>query len=340
MRIGGRLYVVGGRAGGTLFDVVEVFDPVTGSWSGGSRACRPRAAASAPASSTACCMPSGGKATRRVRSAPSRNAEAYDPVRDVWTRLPDMGLPRHGIGVAAVGGALYVIGGATRQGLGPSGASEVFIPGRGEGLSIARLSGAGGRRLALRGRLVGGERSRSLQHPGEHRGRRPRGGVAACRALSLASGRALAAAPRRRTSRATTLRSAPPAERRRDRPPGARGRGPSGFRRARPADDGVRGARVLRQRARAPAALTRATLRRVTRTMTRGSESAYVRMPCTTLPNTSVRRKSRPLIAEGEPLVVDAEEVEHRRVQVVDVDGVLDGVVAEVVGGAVGRAAA
>src|SRR5262249_57484957 len=65
-------------------------------------------------------------------------AEAYDPARDAWTRLPGMGIPRHGIGVAAVGGALYVMGGATRQGLGPSGAGGGFFPRAGGGLSIPR----------------------------------------------------------------------------------------------------------------------------------------------------------------------------------------------------------
>ena len=38
----------------------------------------------------------------------------------------------------------------------------------------------------------------------------------------------------------------------------------------------------------------------------------------------------------GQPGVVDAEQVQDRRVQVVDVDGVLDDVVGEVVGLAVG----
>ena len=42
------------------------------------------------------------------------------------------------------------------------------------------------------------------------------------------------------------------------------------------------------------------------------------------------------LVAEGEPLVVDAELVEHGGVQVVDGDAVLLCVVAEFVGGAVG----
>ena len=49
--IDGRLYAVGGRNGGELFDVVEVFDPRTGSWSAG-RA--PHADARAAASGPPC----------------------------------------------------------------------------------------------------------------------------------------------------------------------------------------------------------------------------------------------------------------------------------------------
>ena len=43
--------------------------------------------------------------------------------------------------------------------------------------------------------------------------------------------------------------------------------------------------------------------------------------------------------AEGQALVVDAEQVQHRGVQVVNLDLVLDGFVAVIVGGAVDRAA-
>src|SRR4051812_20973020 len=44
------------------------------------------------------------------------------------------------------------------------------------------------------------------------------------------------------------------------------------------------------------------------------------------------------LEAVGEPLVVEAELVEERGVEIVDVDGVFDGVEAEVVGAAVAQA--
>ena len=43
--------------------------------------------------------------------------------------------------------------------------------------------------------------------------------------------------------------------------------------------------------------------------------------------------------AVGQPLVVDAQQMQHRGVQVVDLDLVFDGVVAVVVGGAVDGAA-
>ena len=46
------------------------------------------------------------------------------------------------------------------------------------------------------------------------------------------------------------------------------------------------------------------------------------------------------LITVGEAFMVDPEEVEYGGLQVVDMDGILDGCVAELVGGSVGGAAA
>ena len=152
--IAGRLYVVGGRNDGVLFAVVEVFDPGTGSWSAG-RAPMPTARGGLGAAVLDGLLYAfGGEGNPDSPFGTFPQAEAYDPVRDAWIRLPDMGVPRHGVGVAAVAGALYVMGGATRQGFGPSGAGEVFFPGTGEVLSIRRLAAAGRKRLALRGHLV------------------------------------------------------------------------------------------------------------------------------------------------------------------------------------------
>src|SRR5262249_42224294 len=50
--------------------------------------------------------------------------------------------------------AIYVVGGATRQGFGPSGASEVFFPAVGDVLAIARMRGVRPTSLRLRGTLL------------------------------------------------------------------------------------------------------------------------------------------------------------------------------------------
>jgi N-acetylneuraminic acid mutarotase len=152
--IGGRLFVVGGRRGGQLFDVVEVFDPATGAWSAG-RARMPTARGGLGAGVLDGLLYAvGGEGNAASALGTFPQAQAYDPVRDAWMHEPDMGLPRHGVGVAPVGGALYVMGGATRQGFGPSGAGEVFIRTVSDALSIRRLVVPRAGRLVLRGRLL------------------------------------------------------------------------------------------------------------------------------------------------------------------------------------------
>jgi hypothetical protein len=152
--VDGRLYVVGGRTAGRLFDVVEVFDPATGQWSGG-RAPMPTARGGLGAAVLGGLLyAAGGEGNTASPSGTFPQLESYDPARDRWRREPDMGVPRHGVGMAAVGGALYVMGGAGRQGLGPSGAGERFLPGAGDVLLIRRLAIVRRGRLVLRGLLV------------------------------------------------------------------------------------------------------------------------------------------------------------------------------------------
>jgi hypothetical protein len=152
--IEGRFYAVGGRDGTTLYGVVEVFDPATGAWSGG-RTPMPTARGGLGAAALGGLLYTvGGEGNSQSPFGTFPQTEAYDPERDAWTRLPDMGVPRHGVGVAAIGGAIYVMGGATRQGLGPSGAGEVFFPGTGEVLTIDRLRVGRPAALHLRGILV------------------------------------------------------------------------------------------------------------------------------------------------------------------------------------------
>ena len=44
-----------------------------------------------------------------------------------WTRLDDLPTPRHGVGVAALGGRVYVIGGGPEPGLTVSSANEALL---------------------------------------------------------------------------------------------------------------------------------------------------------------------------------------------------------------------
>jgi len=53
-----------------------------------------------------------------------RTVYAYDVVRHRWRRLTDLPTPRHGLGVAALGGVVYVIGGGPQPGLYVSDANE------------------------------------------------------------------------------------------------------------------------------------------------------------------------------------------------------------------------
>jgi N-acetylneuraminic acid mutarotase len=49
---------------------------------------------------------------------------AYDIARRRWRRLADLPTPRHGLGVAAFGDRVYVIGGGPQPGLHVSDANE------------------------------------------------------------------------------------------------------------------------------------------------------------------------------------------------------------------------
>jgi len=53
-----------------------------------------------------------------------RTVYAYDVTRRRWRRLADLPTPRHGLGVAALRGVVYVIGGGPQPGLYVSDANE------------------------------------------------------------------------------------------------------------------------------------------------------------------------------------------------------------------------
>ena len=70
----------------------------------------------------------GGEGNRDDPAGVFATVEAYDVARDRWEALEGMPTPRHGMGAAALDGAIHVPGGATRQLLAPVDVHEVYRP--------------------------------------------------------------------------------------------------------------------------------------------------------------------------------------------------------------------
>lgn len=127
--IAGMIYVVGGRTNG-LQNVAArafAFDPASLTWS--ERAPMPTARAGfAAAVLDDELVVVGGEGNAGDDSGVFPQVEAYDPVSDVWKPLVAMRTPRHGMGAATVDGAVYVPGGADRQGFAAVDVHERFVP--------------------------------------------------------------------------------------------------------------------------------------------------------------------------------------------------------------------
>jgi N-acetylneuraminic acid mutarotase len=121
---GTRIYVIGGRWENALKTTAESLESLAGSWK------------RLPDLPTARGGTAGGMLNGRVyvaggeASSPNRTfpqVEAYDPAKDVWTSLPGLTTPRHGLAVLGVGDVLYVIGGGPTAGLSVSGRNEAIV---------------------------------------------------------------------------------------------------------------------------------------------------------------------------------------------------------------------
>ncbi len=116
--IDGKLYVIGGRAGGigTIKTTVYEYTP-GGGWV--EKAPMPTARGG-----TACAVHdgtivvTGGEGNAAAASGVFPTVEQYVAATDSWLTLPPMRTPRHGTGAAVVNGVLYVPGGATTQAFG------------------------------------------------------------------------------------------------------------------------------------------------------------------------------------------------------------------------------
>jgi N-acetylneuraminic acid mutarotase len=116
--IDGKLYVIGGRAGGigTIKTTVYEYTP-GGAWVEKTPLPTGRGGA-ACAVHEGTIVVIGGEGNAAAASGVFPNVEQYDAATDTWLTLPPMRTPRHGTGAAVVNGVLYVPGGATTQAFG------------------------------------------------------------------------------------------------------------------------------------------------------------------------------------------------------------------------------
>ena len=100
----GRIFLLGGAAGGTEVPVVESFDPVAGSWSDIATFPAPRDhLAGFSWLETACAA--GGRSPNTTR------VDCLDPAKGAWTRLPDLPHATSGAGAEVIGSEVVVAGG-------------------------------------------------------------------------------------------------------------------------------------------------------------------------------------------------------------------------------------
>jgi N-acetylneuraminic acid mutarotase len=116
--VGGKLYVVGGRAGSTMANSARVFEYTPGGdWV--EKTSMPTARGG-----TACGIHGdrivvvGGEGNPGTASGVFPQVDAYTVSADRWDPLEPMPTPRHGMGAAVVDGVLYVPGGASREAFG------------------------------------------------------------------------------------------------------------------------------------------------------------------------------------------------------------------------------
>jgi N-acetylneuraminic acid mutarotase len=119
--VDGKIYVLGGRVGSVFVnasptDVVEEYDPATDSW-GYARDRMPTArSGTAYGVYEGKIYVAGGEYLDNQIVGVYRDLQAYDPVADKWTILPDLPTPRHGLVGGVTGDQFYVVSGHLQSG--------------------------------------------------------------------------------------------------------------------------------------------------------------------------------------------------------------------------------
>jgi N-acetylneuraminic acid mutarotase len=113
--LGGSLYVAGGFTDEATLDVVERFDPVTGSWSASTRLLAPRGAAAAAALGGLLYV-AGGSISVGPDDEITASVLAFNPQKQTWAPVAPMPTARWRLRLVAAGGHLYAIGGQSKSG--------------------------------------------------------------------------------------------------------------------------------------------------------------------------------------------------------------------------------
>lgn len=151
----GNLYLIGGFHDHRPTADAFVFSPRTGGWTELPPLPTPRGAPAAAAIGQKIYVAGGVDSYRSGEPQPVGTLEIYDIATRRWARAPDMPTPRHHAGAAAVGGALYVVGGRDEDDYSLE-TAERFDPATNRWRPAPRLPlGAGGlAAVGSRGRVV------------------------------------------------------------------------------------------------------------------------------------------------------------------------------------------
>jgi uncharacterized protein (TIGR03437 family) len=118
--LGGKVYVVGGRFEGGFqspqSDAVEVYDPVSNTWSTRARMLKPRGGING-LEANGCLHVFGGEGNASAPNGVYPDHDVYNPVTDAWTSTARMPIPIHGVtGAVFLNGLIYLPGGGTSEG--------------------------------------------------------------------------------------------------------------------------------------------------------------------------------------------------------------------------------
>jgi N-acetylneuraminic acid mutarotase len=124
--IGGKMLVFGGfRGSDETLATTEIFDVASSTWKAGPNMPTPRGAATAAVLGGGCDVIGG---FRWAPAAISAAVERFDPATNRWTTLAPMLVARHSVATAALGTAIYALGGSPVPFAGASDREDLFTP--------------------------------------------------------------------------------------------------------------------------------------------------------------------------------------------------------------------